>query len=288
MEEPKIQWHPAFAAAMDLEFAENRKDLIYEREHNLNTKPLEIDLLVIKKESDVQISNEIGKLFRVHNIVEYKSPDDYHLNVDVFYKVGAYASLYKTYGMTVDERKVEDITVSIIREAMPETLFHWLREHDFTIANPYDGIYYILDGVLFPTQIIVTKELDKESHIWLKALSNKMKRQDMENLLEKITNLTQIYDKELAGSVLEVTARANEELINKLRRGGDIMSNALLEIFAPEIEAKVETKVNERLQESNIKSVIEFLREYGHDDNEIKESIMKKFHLTEEEVEAFL
>lgn len=66
MEEIKIQWHPGFVAAMDLEFGENRKDLIYEKEYNLNTKPLEIDLLVIKKDSDVQIVNEIGKLFRGH------------------------------------------------------------------------------------------------------------------------------------------------------------------------------------------------------------------------------
>lgn len=63
MEEIKIQWHPGFVAAMDLEFGENRKDLIYEKKYNLNTKPLEIDLLVIKKDSDVQIVNEIGKFF---------------------------------------------------------------------------------------------------------------------------------------------------------------------------------------------------------------------------------
>ena len=58
----KIQWHPAFAAAMDLELIQNRNDLIYEKEYNLNTKPLEIDLLVIKKESSVHIANEIGFL----------------------------------------------------------------------------------------------------------------------------------------------------------------------------------------------------------------------------------
>lgn len=41
---------PGFVAAIDLELSANRKDLIYEKEYNLNTKPLEIDLLVIKKE----------------------------------------------------------------------------------------------------------------------------------------------------------------------------------------------------------------------------------------------
>ena len=93
MEEIKIQWHPGFVAAMVLEFGENRKDLIYEKEYNLNTKPLEIDLLVIKKGKDVRIVNEIGRLFRGHNIMEYKSPKD-ELNIDTFYKAGAYAGLY--------------------------------------------------------------------------------------------------------------------------------------------------------------------------------------------------
>ncbi len=46
MRDTKIQWHPGFAAAMGLELAENRDDLIIQKEFNLNTKPLEIDLLV--------------------------------------------------------------------------------------------------------------------------------------------------------------------------------------------------------------------------------------------------
>ena len=114
MNDIKIQWHPGFVSAMNLELCENRTDLIYEKEHNLNTKPLEIDLLVIKKEKDVQLLNEIGKQFRRYNIVEYKSPKD-ELNIDTFYKCGAYASLYKSYGETVDGRRAEDITVSIVR-----------------------------------------------------------------------------------------------------------------------------------------------------------------------------
>ncbi len=64
MADKKIQWHQAFTAAVCLEFSENRDDLIYEKEYNLNTKPLEIDLLVIKKQPHSKIRNEIGRLFR--------------------------------------------------------------------------------------------------------------------------------------------------------------------------------------------------------------------------------
>lgn len=39
MKDTKIQWHPGFVAAMNLEFAEDRAGLIFEKEYNLNTKP---------------------------------------------------------------------------------------------------------------------------------------------------------------------------------------------------------------------------------------------------------
>ena len=185
MSDTKIQWHPGFVAAMDLEFKENRADLIYEKEYNLSTKPLEIDLLVIKKEPYVQIVNEIGKLFRGHNIVEYKSPED-HLDIDVFYKAGAYGSLYKAFGETVDERPADEITITIIRDARPEGLFGYFEKHGIRVTNPYRGIYYVLDEVLFPTQIIVGKELEQKGHAWIKALSDGIQKQEMWELLERI------------------------------------------------------------------------------------------------------
>lgn len=83
MRDLKIQWHPGFVAAMTLEFKEYKDILVFENEHNLNTKPLAIDLLIVKKKPSVHISDEIGEFFREHNILEYKSPED-HLNIDTF------------------------------------------------------------------------------------------------------------------------------------------------------------------------------------------------------------
>ena len=57
MKDIKVQWHPGFVAAMNLELAQNRDALVFEKEYNLNAKPLEIDLLVIKKEPSVLIAN---------------------------------------------------------------------------------------------------------------------------------------------------------------------------------------------------------------------------------------
>lgn len=233
MNEIKIQWHPGFVAAINLELAENRDDLIYEKEYNLNTKPLEIDLLVIKKDKDIQISNEIGRMFKGHNILEYRSPED-RMDIDSFYKAGAYASLYKAYGETVDERKAEDITVSLVREAKPDGLFRYFREHKVEVSNPYPGIYYVLDGVLFFTQVIVTRELNGKNHGWLKSLSDKLKKQEMEALLNRARSLSGKLERELADAVLEVSVKANREIVEELK-GDEAMCQALLEIMEPEI-----------------------------------------------------
>lgn len=109
-----------------MEFEHNRADLVFEKEYNLNTRPLEIDLLVIKKEASAKTASEIGTLFRGHNIIEYKSPED-HLDIDTFYNTLAYACLYKSYGKAVDAIKAGDITISIIREIRPAALFRCFK-----------------------------------------------------------------------------------------------------------------------------------------------------------------
>ena len=84
-----LQWHPAFFAEIQIELQEDAEHLIFENEHQLGTKPKEIDVLIIKKDKGRVIRKNIGRIFRQHNIVEYKSPLDY-LSIDDFYKVYGY------------------------------------------------------------------------------------------------------------------------------------------------------------------------------------------------------
>ncbi len=89
-----LQWHPAVYAGFQVELEEEAERLEFENEHQLGTKPLEIDMLIIKKDADPPIRKNIGQIFRRYNLIEYKSPGDY-LSIDDFYKVYAYACLYK-------------------------------------------------------------------------------------------------------------------------------------------------------------------------------------------------
>ena len=44
-----LQWHPAFYAGIQIELAADRENLIFENEHQLGTKPMGIDVLIIKR-----------------------------------------------------------------------------------------------------------------------------------------------------------------------------------------------------------------------------------------------
>ena len=277
MKDTDIQWHPGFIGAMNLELKKNRDDLLFEKEHNLNTRPLEIDLLVIKKQAGVQVDNEIGRIFRGHNILEYKSPRD-ELDIDVFYKASAYASLYKSYGKTLDSIKADDVTVSLVREAKPYGLFRYFKEHDYLVSYPYHGIYYIEGNVLFPTQIVVTKELNWAEHIWLSSLSDKLEKQNLLELLEEIERLQEKEEQEFAKSVLEVGLEANKQIVKKLI-GDDSMSEELLEILKPIVEPQMK---------KDIRIMIDTLRELGFQDSKIKMIIVEKYELSEEKADIFL
>lgn len=283
----KIQWHPGFATAMNLELKEYRDSLVFQKEYNLNTKPLEIDLLIIKKDSDVHISNEIAQFFRGHNILEFKSPED-HFNVDVFYKSEAYAALYKSYGETVDAIKADDITVSIFREAKPKKLFYQLQKQGNRISCRYNGIYYI-DGTSawFPTQIIVTKELGQKAHTWLRGLSCDLDQEDILTLLDNARRMTEKFDIELADSVLNVSIAANRQIIQELI-GDEHMFEALMEIMEPKMEEVRKAWLSEGLKEGRIWGTVETLRNIQYNDAEIKLTIMRQYGLTDAEADRYL
>lgn len=154
----KVQWHPAFYGAMHLELKENKEDLEFSEEVILNTLPLRVDMLIIKKRYSCEIQNEIGKIFGKHNLVEYKSPDA-SLNYNAFIKGMAYAYLYKANERVVDDILFEEMTLSFVRERKPVKLFKRLRKEKFTVEEKWQGIYYISKEGVLKIQVIVSKEL---------------------------------------------------------------------------------------------------------------------------------
>mgnify|MGYP004676188503 CR=1 FL=1 len=231
------QWHPAFCSAIRLELREDKEFLEYFNEYNLNTKPLQIDLLIIKKLCKAELRNEIGKIFRKHNILEYKSKDD-SMNVDTFIKVIGYACIYKAAEKNVNSIRLDEITITLVRERIPRELFKWFRKRGFLINEQYKGIFYVMKKDCFPIQVLVSGRLSKENQKWLTLLNTDLGQDDVQRFVEQNNGLHQKEEKELADSVLQVAMMENREVFEETKKEGDYMCEALRELFSDEIEAE--------------------------------------------------
>ncbi len=230
----KIQWHPAFYAAAELELREDLQELFVSREHILGKEPVCIDLLVIKAgEREKVLKNEIGRIMRGHNVLEYKGPGS-ELSIDTLFKVMGYACLYKGYGETVNEIPADELTVSVIREAYPRELFKELERLGCQIERKYPGIYYV-SGMWLPIQIVVIKELSKENHSSFRILSENVDIEDVREFLKKAEKMTGTRARRNIDSLLQVSVNANYEVYEQIRRES-IMCEALRELMKDEIE----------------------------------------------------
>ena len=214
-ETPPLQWHPAFYAGIQIELAKEAEKLTFENEHQLGTKPKEIDVLIIKKNSEDIIQKNIGRIFRKYNIIEYKSPDDY-LSIDDYYKVCGYACFYKSDVPTVDEIKSGEITLTFVCRHHPRRLMKHLEQgRGLHIEQQEKGIYYIC-GDNFPIQLIVTAELPKESNFWLRNLTNDL--QEKEEVQALLSEYQGHKHEGVYKSVMNVITRANREKIEEVNR----------------------------------------------------------------------
>ena len=243
----KVQWHPGFVAAMKLELRNYNDQLIFHEEHLLNPKPIQIDLLVIEKTAELEIKEAIGRHFRRHNIFEYKSPGD-ELSIDIFFKTMGYACLYKSAAKKVNEIPAEDILVTLVRADKPEKLLKWLREN-YVVEETHPGVYYIEQAGLFPTQLIVSDELPEKDAVWLQSLTNRLEKQQAENVLAELEESSYgRYERTLIEAILKVSMTANKEIYKQVGEEEADMFDALREIMAADFQKAEEKGLAQGMQ----------------------------------------
>ncbi len=236
-EKKLLQWHAAFFADIQIELAEEAQYLEFENEHMLSTKPMQLDVLIIKKDSERRLKKNIGRIFRRHNIVEYKSPSD-SLSVDDFFKVYGYACFYKADTRKVNEIKADEVTITFVCLRYPRELCHYLEQTMHrSITEAGVGIYYISDPV-FTIQLLVQKRLSEEENFWLKNLTNDLKeKQEAERLLVEYKK----HESDLLyRSVMNIIVRANRERLEV-----NDMCEALDELLEFHYKRRLQTKWEE-------------------------------------------
>ncbi len=248
-------WHPAFYAGIQIELEDDADNLVFENEHQLGKKPMEIDVLIIKKETDRPVKKNIGRIFKKYNIIEYKSPDD-SLSVDDFYKVYGYTCFYKADVQYADSIPAEELSITFVSGKYPRKMIkHLTKIKKYQVTEVEKGIYYV-NGDLIPIQILVTKNLSGEENLWLKSLTNKLKATETAEKL--VENYMDHKDSRLHRSVIETIMRANQKIFREVNGMSDIFMEIVQEKFdrklKEEVEKATEKAVKEATEENTVKT----------------------------------
>lgn len=299
-----LQWHPAFYAGIQIEFEEEAEKLAFIREYPLATKPILIDVLIIKKNTEEMLKKNIGRIFRNHNIIEYKSPKD-TLTIKDFYKVYAYACHYISLADKVNNILAEDLTITFVSFRYPNKMLKHLKMvRELEVYKVEKGIYYIL-GDRFPMQLIVTKKLSKDKNLWLRSLTFDLKDRSH---IDKISREYRKHrNNELYKSVMNIIIRANKEQFEE----GKDMCEAIVELFQDEIDAARNEALivgrnegliegrNEGLIEGrneglvtgrieNLHITIKACRDFGGSKEKVYELLVNEYKLTEEQANDYI
>lgn len=287
MPNARAQWHPGFYAGVRAELSGCEDQWTFQSERNLSKKPLQIDLLVQRnrtseeekentKESVSQKdtrkktgSKGLQSILSDYNIFEYKSPEDV-LNIDDYYKVNAYACLFKAESRYVNAIKREDISIILVCSHRPRKLLKYLREScKMKIYKREKGIYEIIGPVLFSTYIVIAHPKYGGDYPWLNVLHNHSSPEHIE-LVHRLLARSSVLHDENQGAVIDLVMQANPDLKNKLKEG-DSMCEFLREILEPQIaagELRGELKGEQKGQQKQARLVVKnmFLRGFSPED----------------------
>ena len=232
-----INWHTAFYEALKAELIDYSGCLEYLEETPLTTEPLRIDLIVVKKRSDITIDKNIAKSFRKYNILEYKPPKKSFIIGD-YHKVTAYVNLYMyLYGLTAS-----DVTLTIAITRHPRNLIKYFNQQGLKLTQKSPGVHE-LESNLFPVQIIETSKLPETDNIWLKNLRNGVNAKKIEEIIEIKTSK---YKELRLAAYLYALLAANPESVKEMgvnNMSGSTLAQVLEESGITQLwEARGETR----------------------------------------------
>lgn len=264
-EKKPFQWHPANYAGLQIEFEDEKEYLSFEDEHQLGTKPMAIDILIIKNTEGYKVKKNIGRIFKKYNIIEYKSPDDY-LSIDDFYKVYGYTCFYKADTPTVNQIEVNELTITFISRKYPRKLLRHLElERGFKIQKIESGIYYIV-GDAIPIQFIVANKLSQTENLWLKGLTNQLQNYELTAALTK--DYYEHKQNTLYESVMDIIMRANKKQFEEANNMCEAMKEFIWEHYGDEIMKEKQASFEDG--ERKVNTLIFKLSELGRIDDILK------------------
>ena len=156
---PDKQWHPLFVISLKEAFAgalPGEVEII--PEVALSSKPLDVDVVVVKKGETARLNHPVADIFRTYNLFEFKSPGD-RLEPNDYDKGMAVLRLYKA----IEHKKMltlDSFTLTFVSNRRPRAMLRMLAMRGLPViaGKPVQGFYQV-EKEAVPVQVLVLKEL---------------------------------------------------------------------------------------------------------------------------------
>lgn len=271
-EEHRTDYHAGLVAALKTKYDDQYDFMETVKEMVLGEKPPRLDAVVLKKDPDQHLSDEIGCFFLEHNVFEFKGYGD-GININDIFKVEGYALFYMTIDKKVNEVPLETVTISVLQYRFPREVLKELEAKGCAVKERIEGIFEISGGpVIFPFQIIDAVILGPEWDV-LKVLVPGATEKQIIKIQEEYEQADNDLLKKHLADVLRTAFESNEALFSKMKEAGK-MSEAVERVFKKEIEEAAEKK-----EEQVVTTMLQ--------NNEPADKIVKYFGWTPERVMTF-
>ena len=174
----KIFWHDPFFEGLKTDLRQFADVLEYQKEYELSQSALKIDVVITKK-TDEQLQHDLARIFKKHNLIEYKSEKDNFSKWD-YHQISAYVNLYAA----ANEVSLTDMTMTVVLTQYPQSLKSYLREN-WGVKMEYQGggITYV-PGEKFSLQIVESRKLSKENNLLLSYLRSNLTPEESKEINE--------------------------------------------------------------------------------------------------------
>ena len=160
IEDTRQNYRATMEAALKSRYSDQSKSIEIFSEDPLGVEPPILDLLVLKKNPELKLTDDIGNFFKEYNIIENKGVND-DININDVFKTQAYAWFYMSAGRLVDEIPWEKVTITAIQFHFPMAAFARLKQMNCKIEELVPNAVWEVSGppIAFPFRVINASNL---------------------------------------------------------------------------------------------------------------------------------
>lgn len=230
---PRSDWHRIFEYLLREEARPYGTDVEIRVEQELGADPPRVDYLILDDMKHLMRGKEIFAIFKQHNIVEYKNPDD-ALNSRVVSKIIGYANFYIALAKHEYDRPRSEVSISIFRATRNHKMFNEMFANGTLVSTETPGIYHVRKLTDIPFQIVITDELEGDEYAAYRVLTDHACEEDVRIVAN--SGRTNPIVGELCQRIIEFVDSKNPDLIDTIKGGEKSMGRTLMEIMRPEID----------------------------------------------------